>query len=438
MASDKLICLTGSGVSKTLKLKNGNSAPDWKGLLTSIKDSIQSTNEKLDNKQAQDLEDLLWKNATGEQLIEAASILYNFNKVIFNKALCDSVNLKEGETTDVHRGLLALEPKGILTYNYDVAHENAIKESRNSTYLTILPSDNEKIINLIKNNMQEPFLFKMHGSVSEVESLVLTKESYRNLFIKYPYYKAFIQHIFTNYRLLIVGFGLSDPDFELLLKDVFSIFGSPIQEHVVIKHIKYKTPNDTLYRLRYGLNFLYVEDFKYIPQIIKDCTEYAGNLVNEILEKCIDTDLKIRNEAHRMVRSLSNVGKRCLANILENIIIENISKEKHDDYKLNSETSEYVYTYGVIASSTMDKKYKDFLITNVVEKSIFSEPIAHALFHLRDVVDRSDLETVKEWMIIFKDKKFKEDINNTDPNNRVYKYSESMYYYLCAKYQEDM
>lgn len=89
----------------------------------------------------------------------------------------------------------------------------------------------------------------MHGTAEDIESMVLTRESYRNLLNKYPYYKAFIQHVFTNYQLLIIGFGMSDPDFDSLLQNIFSVFGSPIQEHIVIKHKNEKTSKDTLYKL---------------------------------------------------------------------------------------------------------------------------------------------------------------------------------------------
>lgn len=441
VASNKLICLTGSGISTTLKLRNGNPAPDWKQLLKNIKQT-ELRKKKLKNVRKQDdLEMLLSKDAEGEQLIEAASILYNADKRTFNKAFAESVRLKRGETSEVHRRLLNLEPRGILTYNYDAAHENAIREYHdgkkcNKTWPLILPSDNAKINNLLKQNFQDPFLFKMHGTVGDIQSMVLTRESYRDLFNKYPYYKAFMQHIFTNYQLLIIGFGLSDPDFESLLQNVFSTFGSPIQEHIVIKHINHKSSKDTLYRLRYGLNFLYVTNFEDIPKIINDCTKKTGKTLQQILKKCISDDRTIRSEAHNTVRGLSNIGKSCLASILEKKILKNMSQESRDDYQLNTQTSEYVYTYGVIASSTKQKEYKDFLINNVVEKSCYSEPVAHALFNLRDSLDESDIDTAKRWITTFKTKTFKEDPKNTDPHNRVLKYAESVYYYLCAKYPE--
>lgn len=96
-----------------------------------------------------------------------------------------------------------------------------------------------------------------------------------------------------------------------------------------------------------------------------------------------------------------------------------------------------MYIYGVIAVSTNDKKYKDFLIKEVVNKSSYSEPIAHALVHLRDILEKDDLALVTHWLNTFKSKKYKEDPANPDPCNRVYKYCESAYYLLKATYGID-
>lgn len=434
VTQNKLICFTGAGISKGLKLKNNSNAPDWKELLINIKKTLET---QLSDMEREDLDELLCDEATGEHLIEAATILREKDEKLFLETLVHSVDLKEGETSQTHMQLLNLSPRGILTYNYDVAHENAINQTgRSDKWVRILPSGNAAIIEVLQNDLHKPFLFKMHGSVDARESMVLTRESYRDLLVKYPYYKSFIQQILTNYQLLIIGFGFSDPDFEMLLQDMFSTFGSPIQEHIVIKHKKEKSSKDVIYRLRYGLNYLYVEDFSDIPEILKDCMYTPGNIIKNILSECVSQELAARNAAHRKVRELSDSGKRCLAKILENKIKSNIKSECLTDYCDNTITSEYVYTYGVIAcSSSHNSAYKEFLINEVVNKSSYSESIAHALVHLRDILGKNDIELVGKWLEEFQKKTYKNDLQNPDPNNRVLKYCESIDSLLKAKYR---
>lgn len=433
VAEGNLICLTGSGISRGLKLKNSKRAPDWNELLKELKDSLKGSFEDSDD--YDNLTELLVNNAPGENLIEASSILYNIDKEAFLDTLVRSVDLEENETSETHKRLLDLQPKGILTYNYDTAHENAFSQKgQRNNWTVVMPEDNDLIIKILKDRLNKQFLFKMHGCVTKKESMVLTRESYRNLFMKYPFYKAFMQQIFTNYHLLIVGFRMSDPDFDMLLQNVFSTFGSPIQEHIVIKHISEKSSKDVMYRLRYGLYFLYVEDFSHINDILSACICTLGPALNSILDDCISPELTTRGKAHFDIRHLSPAGKKCLANVLEEKIKANIAIENKEDYNKNTENSELVYTYGVIASATKEKNYKDFLMTEVVAKSIYSEPVAHALVQLRDILSNDDLSSVEGWMGKFYSYEFKEDKNNPDPDNRVYKYCEAIFYLIKAKY----
>lgn len=434
VAKNDLICFTGAGISTTLKLKNGGTAPNWKDLLTTLSQSI----DELSDCEKKDIKILLSGNPSGDRLIEASSILYNKDKEKFLNTLQKSVTLEDGATSETHKTILALRPRGILTYNYDNGHENSIQSLPSNVkkeYFpeTVLPSDDKKIKELLKGNLSKPFLLKAHGTFDKRETMVLTSESYRDLFNRYPYYKAFIQHIFTNYQLLIVGFGLSDPDFDILLQNMFSTFGSPIQEHVVIKHKSQKSPKDTLYRLRYGLNFLYVEDFEDIPFILRDASCHAGIILKKILKDCISPKIVERGEAHVNIRSLSIMGKKCLADILRKRIEKNLTEETERLYSKNTENSELVYSYGEIAVSTKDESYKEFLI-NVVDRSRFSEPVAHALVHLRDLMDTDDLPKIEGWLKKFEINHFIKDENNPDENNRVHKYCEAIYYLVRAKY----
>ncbi len=433
VAKDNLICITGSGISSGLKVKKYDSAPTWKALLTNIYNEIGT--DVFSREENRDVKTLLYrKSPPGDHLIEVASILFKKDEKLFYKSLVDSVNLKRNETSLTHRNLLDLCPRGIVTFNYDVAHENAMRKAGTlKKWDVILPKDSDKIINMLKKGIRTPFLFKAHGTVKQPQTMILTGTSYRELFNQYPYYRVFMQHIFTNFNLLIIGFGLTDPDFDILLQNVFSIFGSPIQEHIVIKHKKQKSPQDTLFKLRYGLNFLYVDDFKDIPDILNECVSYPGPLLKAILQDCISTNFKIRGKAHREIRNLSNTGIQILTNILESKILDGIQQEQNDDYSCNTQTSEYVYSYGVIANATRNIHCKDFLIKEVVEKSEYSEPVAHALVHLRDLLDINEIDLVEKWLKTFEYKTWKIDENNEDADNRIISYCRAIYHLLSAK-----
>lgn len=429
---NRLVCLTGAGISKGLKLENGNSAPDWKELLLSINEKID---DKLDNEQKEDVRLLLENEPKGEELIEASTILRNADEDKFRKYLVESVKLEKGVFTETHMDLLNLDPNGIITYNYDEAHENSMdKSSVKSNWTILMPHNEEKIKEIIINRFQHKFLLKAHGTVGDEESMVLTRDSYRDLFVKHPSYKAFLQNIFTNYQLLIIGFGFSDPDFDLLIKDIFSSYGSPIQKHIVIKHIREKSSMDTLYKLRYGMNYLYVEKFIDISLILKECAKDGGEYIENIIKQCLSEKLEERSKVHKEIRNLSIIGKKCLAGKLMTKIEKIVEEEKEPSYDRSTELSELVYSFGILLD--VDETYKQFLITNVIEKSIDSEPVAHALTLIASYLTLDDMDKIDKWINRFESNPFRKDPHNPDPHNRNLVYCEYLKVYVEAKYVE--
>ena len=60
--------------------------------------------------------------------------------------------------------------------------------------------------------------------------------------------------------------------------------------------------------------------------------------------------------------------------------------------------------------------------------------MAHALVHLRDLMNTDDLPKIEGWLKKFEINHFIKDENNPDENNRVHKYCEAIYYLVRAKY----
>ncbi|MCM1414479.1 MAG: SIR2 family protein, partial [bacterium] len=171
---NRLVCLTGAGISKNLELQDGTTAPDWKELLDKL---AKKLNDKLDKEQKKDIKNLLAKNATGEQMIEAATILKRADKKLFDQSFVNAVKLKEGIFSPTHKCLLELCPNGIITYNYDEAHENALKASAKNDWIVLTPYEEDKIVEIVLNRFNQKFLLKAHGTVSKKDNMVLTRDS---------------------------------------------------------------------------------------------------------------------------------------------------------------------------------------------------------------------------------------------------------------------
>ncbi len=461
VAKGQMVCLTGAGVSKKMLNENGDEEkelPDWQELLEGIYgrmqnvkgidledeketiDELLSTEDKsllkelkkvlektekstADDNDRETIKRVLERNLvssasadSGERLIAVASLLHNMNSTVFKETLLDIVKTDKKAKSKTHDAIADLNPLGIMTYNYDTGHEAAWKE-RKVKFDVIVPADREKIRSMIRDGFEEKkFILKAHGSTEKKESIVLTSESYSDLFTTYSYYKTLVQDILMNHQLLIVGFGMADPDFDRMIRDLFTTFGGPIQKHVVIAHESTKSRKDLLYSHNYGFQYLYVKKFTDIPLILRDCTEYVGSYVDEILKDIViygKKGIEKRSEAHKKLRNLNNVAKNIAAKELMERITD-LTNEIQDSSAVTPgnhkvfELSEYVYSLGCLLDpkSDVDGKRKQFLIDNVILSCHVPKVVAHALYQIKDYLKKGDLNHIRKWRRIFENDQY--------------------------------
>jgi len=120
--------------------------------------------------------------------------------------------------------LKRISPHAIITTNYDSLIES------------IFP-DFEAVIGqqiLRANTFSVGELFKIHGSVSEPSSLVLTENDYEEFTRKKKYLSAKLLTFFAEHPLLFVGYSASDPNIKVILSDIDEIL---VTENSLIPNI---------------------------------------------------------------------------------------------------------------------------------------------------------------------------------------------------------
>jgi hypothetical protein len=124
--------------------------------------------------------------------------------------------------TEAHRLIALTDYRGLITTNYDRLLETVITQERGWTPNVILP-DSVSALGVALFN-PELFIFKVHGDIGSSESIVLSKRDYDRLIVRSPQVRSFLQAIFLNYTVLFVGYGLRDPDFQLIANELNLIF----------------------------------------------------------------------------------------------------------------------------------------------------------------------------------------------------------------------
>lgn len=143
----------------------------------------------------------------------------------------DLKNLKEIEE------LRKINPKAIITTNYDTLLEDIIFENRCHRRIGQEGfSDNSSISKNHSNSENEIDLYKIHGCVTKPDSIIITKEDYDNFFQKSRYLYSKIFTLFWEYPVIFIGYSVSDRNIKDILTVMIEIMTEEQRENF-LRHI---------------------------------------------------------------------------------------------------------------------------------------------------------------------------------------------------------
>lgn len=208
----ELVIFVGAGVSRASTNEAGDRPPSWSQLLTSVTSSVRPT--AAEQKIVNDFIDR-------ELLLEAAEYLHALadDRFLLNdlrEAIALATDGPNGDNfggNEWHDAIMALEPRIIVTTNYDKIIERA---SRNGYRVSDFesPEVGEKV------RLGDPVLLKIHGTVDTKSKMVLTQTDYSNLHLGGRHALQVLQGLMLTKTCLFLGYSLSDPDIRLLLQNI--------------------------------------------------------------------------------------------------------------------------------------------------------------------------------------------------------------------------
>lgn len=281
----KPIFFIGSGLSRRYL-----GSPDWNGLLRIIAEDVQCDYQEIKNvcgnkyeKIAQELEYYCFRNADSETLNnnnrrsifreKIAKIFQEYcvkfqesigkndgqnliENVEFNKNI--NIKLKELETNNytAHQyvqqykeiadkmneyseeyrrnleiqELRKIKPKAIITTNYDTMLEDIIYDNKMKRHI-----GQEWFVDSTDKE-DETDLYKIHGCITQPETIIITQEDYNDFFLKSKYLYAKILTLFWEYPLIFMGYSISDRNIKDVLTTIVEILPEEQREEFS-KHI---------------------------------------------------------------------------------------------------------------------------------------------------------------------------------------------------------
>lgn len=223
------ILFLGSGISKRYF-----GAPNWDELLKILTESCLSAKKygyykqtfgsciEISTKLADVYKEWAWAEGEKEFSKEFFSEVYKSDIFIKSKIVdfFESITPNDIDEIPFHRdeikALQEIRPYAIITTNYDRFIELIFPE-----YTPII---GQKILKSQYTSIGE--IFKIHGCISEPESLVFTKDDYDVFRAKKKYLSAKLLTFFLEHPLIFIGYNAGDPNIQAILSDIDEILAT--------------------------------------------------------------------------------------------------------------------------------------------------------------------------------------------------------------------
>jgi len=209
-----LVPLVGSGISK----QAGEAFPNWRELLEYMKELalVEGFLKKEDGKEIEQLLD------RGKFLMVAETLRNCFSGDEYWSILEEKFNPSWAQPAEIHKAIFRLRPPLILTTNYDRLLEDAYAAEYGRTAFVRTYRDASIVQRYLQSSrlLKHPIVFKIHGSIDDPESTVLSERDYRELIYRQPGYRILLSAIFLTRVVLMLGFSFADRELMLLLESL--------------------------------------------------------------------------------------------------------------------------------------------------------------------------------------------------------------------------
>ena len=274
--NDELVLFIGSGLSWNLKNTEGKTLGGWKEMVSSILAFLK------------DKEYITAEEQQSYDKLEPIGALKKLeDKGISRREIGDFLKhyftLKKSKKLPIHKKAFRLSTK-IITTNYDRAFEIAFPE------LQEIKAYKTKDYELNKLKKDPIFLFKLHGCIEHIDSMVLFPSDYDKLYkstgreAEHALYA--LRNLIFNKTFLFIGTGMGDPQITSFFEEIKRTQGIYNQEHFII----------TFEPLKESLNFL-------TPIKINDKKEIPG-VIDQLLYIKKDADAKKSSEKKLLLEQL--------------------------------------------------------------------------------------------------------------------------------------
>lgn len=220
------IFFVGSGLSRRY-IKS----PDWLGLLKETMEDIGVNFKKYEQKHT------YIDSSTGKEIINFEKLAQELEEVYFDKLPEDS--LEDGKTKGYYyrKRISNIVSKYLEDNKSTMLESEEVKELQKTTPAAIITTNYDEMLETIFGDEYTPHvgqtslltsvvdgvgdIYKIHGSVTNYNSIVITKDDYDRFFKKEKYLNSKILTLFLEYPIVFLGYSINDRNVKSILSTIF-------------------------------------------------------------------------------------------------------------------------------------------------------------------------------------------------------------------------
>lgn len=210
IAERRCIPFVGAGISAGCESSTtpGKRPPAWKALLEGGADLLRSDADK----------DLVRELIRKEQYLDAAQVIVDeADHAEFEFYIRSEFMIPKYKPSPVHEMLMELDPKIVITTNYDDIYEQYCRSGKAVEGYNVCRYYDSHAINDIRSDIR--LILKAHGCITNPSKVILSRSQYFDAKRLCPGFYAVLDALFLTNTLLFLGCGLSDPDIQLVLEN---------------------------------------------------------------------------------------------------------------------------------------------------------------------------------------------------------------------------
>jgi hypothetical protein len=285
-----LVPLIGAGISRQAKPA---AFPNWRELLDFLIDRALAK-KYINKKEGSEMGRLLDK---GQFLMVAEQLRYNLPTDEYTSLLKEAFNPTGAKPTEVHKAVFRLGAPLILTTNYDLLLEDAYAEvnQRAANVYTYRGAAEVQQSLQIRQLTDRPIIFKLHGSIDEPSSIILTEQDYRKLIYQETGYRTVLSAIFVTHVVLMLGFSFSDRELTLMLETLrVSLKSQSSPDYIFLTEEAAGEVESRRFREDFGVEVISYKPTKGYPEVLQ--------LINFLISK-VGPKKKVASKSKKKVAS---------------------------------------------------------------------------------------------------------------------------------------